>query len=120
MLSLIGFILLSIGMTPKQVAELLPVTDWTCRNWRRALRAIVLPNDVGKLLVGPLIDIGTMAAGVAGAIFAEIGPANFHTLRQIADMIHERFHLTLLLPTVGRMLYRARSKQRKAERWRKG
>ena len=111
---LIGYILLCTGMPPKEITQLLSVTDRTCRNWRKQLRAVEQAGEIGLLLVRPIVDIGTKAWNITTEILKAINAANYHTLRQIADMIQERFGLKLSESTVGRMLHREGYTKRKA------
>lgn len=43
---LIGFLLIAVGLTWKQVAELMPVTECTVRTWRGYVSSFAAVSDV--------------------------------------------------------------------------
>lgn len=103
---LVGLILLAVGQTPEQTSQLTGVTKRTVRNWRRLLSLVVVSSDIHGMLRRPRVDLGTKTAGLEAEILEELNRGNYHTRRQIADMIQDRFGITLSLSSVSRLLRR--------------
>ena len=70
--------------------------------------------DFENYLVRPSFDPGCKCHTVKDAIFAEFEQKNYQTLRQIADMIKDRFDLTLSLGAVRRLLREGGYSKRKS------
>lgn len=98
---LLSVILLAAGMSVTRIVELTGLSDRSVRSTGRAVRDGRISDDlVHKKSSGRK----RKTADVEEQILAELENGNYHTRQQVADMIKEKFQITVSLPAVGRLL----------------
>ena len=111
---LVAIVLLAADVPVERVTELTGVCDRSTRGLRKAMRG----EDAGSLLT---IKRGSgkksKTFGLETEILQEIEKNNYHTRQQIADMIAEKFHVSVSVTAVGRLLKKTASKSGKAVRF---
>lgn len=97
----VSIILIAAGVPVPHIVELTGLTDRSVKSLGRAMR----DGDTGSLLK---LKEGRgrkrKTADVEGQILAELEKGNYHTRQQIADMIWEKFHITISVSAVGKLL----------------
>ena len=97
----IAIVLLSAGLRTSYVTELTGLCDRSTRGLLKSMQE----EDIESLFY---IKSGSgrksKTSGVEAEIVAEIEKENYHTRQQIADMIKEKFHVSVSVATVGRLL----------------
>ena len=100
-------VLLSAGLPTSHVTELTGLCDRSTRGLLKSMQE----EDIESLLS---IKRGSgrksKTSGVEAEIVAEIEKENYHTRQQIADMIKEKFHVSVSVATVGRLLKKTASR----------
>ena len=97
----VSIILIAAGTPIPCIVELTGLTDRSVKFLGRTMR----DGDTSRLLEfkkGRGRKCKT--ADVEGQILAELEKGNYHTRQQIADMIQEKFHISISVSTVGRLL----------------
>ena len=103
---IIAIILLTAGVPVPRTVELSGVCDRTVRRLLKALKGnetddlFILRNGSGSR---------SKTKGLESEILEEIEKNNYHTQRQIADMIKEKFGITLSLTSVAKFLKKTAS-----------
>ena len=102
-----AMVLLSAGVPVSYVTELTGLCDRSTRGLLKSMQE----EDIESLLS---IKSGSgrksKTSGTEAEIVAEIEKGNYHTRQQIADMIKEKFHISVSVATVGRLLKKTESK----------
>ena len=102
----VAMILLAAGLPSSHVTELTGLCDRSARGLLKSMQG----QDASALLS---IKAGSgrksKAAGLEEEIVAEIEKDNYHTRQQIADMIKEKFHVSLSVSAVGKLLKKTAS-----------
>ena len=97
----VGMILIAAGTPIPRVVELTGLTDRSVKSFGRTMR----DGDISSLLA---LKEGRgrkrKTAEVEELILAELEKGNYHTRQQIADMIQEKFHISISVSAVGRLL----------------
>ena len=97
----VAMVLLSAGLPTSYVTELTRLCDRSTRGLLKSMQE----EDIESLLS---IKSGSgrkrKTSGVEAEIVAEIEKENYHTRQQIADMIKEKFHVSVSVATVERLL----------------
>lgn len=97
----VGMILIAAGTPIPRVVELTGLTDRSVKSFGRTMR----DGDIGSLLA---LKEGrgrkSKTAEVEELILAELEKGNYHTHQQIADMIQEKFRISISVSAVGRLL----------------
>ena len=102
----VAITLIAADVPVHRVVELSGVCDRTVRRLLKSLREddtdslFTLRNGSGSR---------SKTKGIESEILEEIEKNNYHTQRQIADMIKEKFDVTLSLPTVAKLLKKTAS-----------
>ena len=100
-------VLLSVGVPTSYVTELTGLCDRSTRGLLKSMQE----EDIESLLS---IKSGSgrksKTSGIEAEIVAEIEKGNYHTRQQIADMIKEKFHISVSVATVGRLLKKQNQK----------
>jgi len=94
-------ILVAAGTPIPRIVELTGLTDRSVKSLGRTMR----DGDAARLLEfkgGRGRKCKT--ADVERQIIAELEKGNYHTRQQIADMIRKKFHISISVSTVGRLL----------------
>ena len=103
----VAMVLLSAGVPSSYVTELTGLCDRSTRGLLKSMQE----EDIESLLS---IKSGSgqksKTFGIEAEIVAEIEKGNYHTRQQIADMIEEKFHVSVSVATVGRFLKKTESK----------
>lgn len=99
-------VLLSAGLPVNRIALCTGLTERCIRDIGRSIQS-------GKIsdVLSPRKGSGRKAktAEVEQQIIEEVCNNNYHTLRQIADMIKEKFKMMISLPTVSKLLKKTAS-----------
>ncbi len=99
---IVCIVLIMSGIPAKRVIHLSGLSERSVRTLRKELSS---GDDVSRLLC---IQAGSgrvgKAAGIERQIMDELGKGNYHTRRQIADMISEKFHVKMSVSAVGKLL----------------
>lgn len=98
---LVCVILIAAGMPVKRIVELTGLSDRSVRSTGRAVRD---GRISGELAHKKRSGRKRKTADVEEQILAELENGNYHTHQQVADMIREKFQITVSLPAVGRLL----------------
>lgn len=102
----VGIILIAAGLQVSHIAKITGITERSIRSYGKAIREgktdglLKLKNGRGRK--GKAADIET-------EIIEEVEKGNYHTRQQIADMIKEKFHISISVYSVGRFLKKRRS-----------
>lgn len=98
---LVAIILLSIGVPVKNAVELTGL----CEKSMWSLKKKMQEASVAELMV---IKSGSgrrcKSEGIEAQILAELETNNYHTRQQIADMVEEKFHVSISRSSIGRLL----------------
>ena len=102
----VSVILLAAGMSVTEIAEMTGLSSRSVQSTGRAIR----DGSISSILARRK-NSGRKrkTAGVEEQIVAELEQGNYHTRQQIADMIREKFQITVSLPAVGRLLKKTAS-----------
>ena len=97
----VSVILLAAGLSVTEVAEMSGLSSRSVQSSGRAIQ----DGSISSILVRKK-NSGRKrkTAGVEEQIIAQLEQGNYHTRQQIADMIREKFQITVSLPAVGRLL----------------
>ena len=96
----LSIILISAGLENSRVTELTGYCDRSVRG----LRKVMAGGDISGLLTVGGGGRKSKIAGIEDEILAELEKDNYHTRQQIADMIYEKFHISISLSAVGKFL----------------
>lgn len=97
----VSVILIAAGMPVSQIAKLTGLSNKSIQTTGRAVR----DGSIGDVLAHKKASgRKRKTADVEEQIVAELENGNYHTRRQVADMIKEKFQITVSLPAVGRLL----------------
>ena len=103
----VAMVLLSVGVPVSNVVELTGLCD---RSSRGLLKSMQEEDIEGLLSIKSGSGRKSKTSGTEAEIVAEIEKGNYHTRQQIADMIEEKFHVSVSVATVGRLLKKTGSK----------
>ena len=98
---MIAMVLLAAGVPTPRVTELTGLCD---RSARGLLKSIQQNNMEGLFTIKRGSGQKSKTSDIEREVIAEIEKNNYHTRRQIADMIKEKFHVQVSESTVGRLL----------------
>lgn len=96
----LSIILISAGLENSRVTELTGYCDRSVRGLRKEMAG----GDISRLLTVGGGGRKGKTAGIEENILAELEKGNYHTRQQIADMIHEKFHVSISPSAVGKFL----------------
>ena len=98
-------VLIAAGVSVSQIAKITGLSDRTVQTTGRAVR----DGSIGDVLAHKKTSgRNRKTADVGEQILAELEHGDYHTRQQIADMIKEKFQITVSLPAVGRLLKKKR------------
>ena len=98
---LICVILIVAGMSVSRISELVGLSDRSVQSAGRAVR----DGGIGNVLAHKKASgRKRKTTNVEDQIIAELENGNYHSRQQIADMIKEKFQITVSLSAVGRFL----------------
>ncbi len=96
----LSIILISAGLGNSRVTELTGYCDRSVRGLRKKMAG----GDISGLLTVGGGGRKGKTAGIENEILAELEKNNYHTRQQIADMIHEKFGVSISPSAVGKFL----------------
>lgn len=104
---LVCVILIAAGVSVSRTAGLTGLSDRSVQSTGRAVR----DGSIGDVLAHKKASgRNRKTADVEEQILAELENGNYHTRQQVADMIREKFQITVSLPAVGRLLKKTASR----------
>ena len=104
---LVCAILIAAGMSVSRITELVGMSDRSVQATGRAVR----DGSIGSVLSHKKASgRKSKSANVEDQILVELEKGNYHTRQQIADMIKEKFQITLSVSAVGRFLKKTDSR----------
>lgn len=99
---ILSIVLISAGLENSRITELTGYCDRSVRGLRKEIARA--GGDISRLLVVGGGGRKSKTAGIEEEILAELEKGNYHTRQQIADMIYERFQITISPSAVGKLL----------------
>ncbi len=97
----VSIILIVAGLPISRITEMTGLTERSVRPYGRVIREgntrSLLELKEGRGRKGK-------AVGVEEQILAEVEKGNYHTRQQIADMVEEKFHISMSVSAIGRFL----------------
>ena len=104
---LVCVVLIATGMPVSQIAELVGMSDRSVQSAGRAVR----DGSISSVLAHRKTSgRKSKTASVEDQILAELENGNYHTRQQIADMIKEKFQITVSLTAASQLLKKTDSK----------
>ena len=100
-------ILIAAGASDGRVTGLAGLCDRSVRALRKALQE---GEPLQLLSIKKGSGRKSRTADVESQIFEELEKNNYHTRRQVADMIEEKFHIKISVSAVGKLLKKGASK----------
>ena len=101
-----SIILLVAGAPYGCVSEWTGSCDRSVRQWRKQ----ITDGDTDKLLVmGASAGRKSKLADIEAQVLAEIENNNYHTLQQIADMVKEKYNISVSTMAIHRFLKKTKS-----------
>jgi hypothetical protein len=98
---LVSMVLIAAGAPNDRIVE----STGLCDRSTRALRKDIANGNIDSLfVVGSTSGRGSKVKGFEKAIAEELETSNYHTRQQIADMIREKFGISLSVSAAGRLL----------------
>ncbi len=102
----VGIILIAVGLQVSQIAKMTGITERSIRSYGKVIREgktdSLLKLKEGRGRKGKAADVET-------EIIEEVEKGNYHTRQQIADMIKEKFQISISVYSIGRLLKKRRS-----------
>ncbi len=96
----LSIVLIFAGLENSRVTELTGYCDRSVRGLRKDMAG----GDISGLLTVGGGGRKAKTAGIEDEILAELEKGNYHTRQQIADMIQEKFHISISPSAVGKFL----------------
>ncbi len=97
----VSIILIAAGLPVSRITAMTDLTERSVRSYGKVIRdgdsRSLLELKAGRGRKGK-------AAGVEEQILAEVEKGNYHTRQQIADMVKEKFHISMSVSAIGRFL----------------
>lgn len=106
----LSIVLISAGLENSRVTGLTGYCDRSVRTLRKEMAG----GDISKLLTVGGGGRKGKTAGIEDEISAELERGNYHTRQQIADMIYDKFHISISPSAVGKLL---KKRVQTAEKW---
>jgi transposase len=103
---IVGVILIAIGTPNEQITELTGISD---RSIWRAKKAMNSGNVDDVFVLGRGSGRLGKAKGFEDEIAEELEKNNYQTRQQVADMIYEKFGITMSVSAVGKLLKKTTS-----------
>jgi transposase len=101
-----SIILLLAGVPHERVSEWTGSCDRSVRQWKKQIST----GDTDKLLAfGNSAGRKSKFTDIEAEVLEEIENGNYHTQQQIADMVKEKFNVTVSLMAVSRFLKKTKS-----------
>ena len=98
---IVGLVLIAIGIPNDQIAETTGLSDRSIWTLKKAIRS----GDIDSLFeTGRGGGRPGKAKGLENAIAEELEKNNYHTRQQVADMILDKFGVSMSVSAVGKLL----------------
>ena len=102
----LSLVLIAAGLDNKNIHRLTGYGDSTIRKLRSDMRK----KSISELLIIRGGGRKAKSDGIENDILKEIEKGNYHTQQQIADMVKEKFNVTMSVSAVSRLLKKTVSK----------
>jgi transposase len=103
---IVGLVLIAVGIPNERISELTGMSDRSIWNLKKAVN----DGDTDNLFViGHRSGRPGKAKGIESAIAEELEVNNYHTRQQVADMIFEKFGISMSVSAVGKLLKKTAS-----------
>jgi transposase len=103
---IVGLVFIAVGIPNARIIELTGLSDRSVWNLKKG----IVSGDIDNLFV---VGHGSgrigKAKGFESAIVEELEKNNYHTRQQVADMILEKFGISMSVSAVGRFLKKTAS-----------
>ncbi len=97
----VSIILIAAGLPVSDIAKITNITERSLRSFGKTIRdgntESLLKLKEGRGRKGKAADVET-------GIIEELEKGNYHTRQQIVDMIKEKFHISMSVSAVGKLL----------------
>jgi len=103
---IVGIVLIAVGTTNEQIIKLTGMSE---RSIWRAKKALNGGNIDEAFELGRGSGRTGKAKGLEDEITEELEKNNYQTRQQVADMIHEKFGITMSVSAVGKLLKKTAS-----------
>ncbi len=103
---IVGIILIAAGLSVSRIVEITNLTERSIRSFGKKIgegntnRLLRLKEGRGRK---------AKTANVETEILDELEKGNYHTRQQIADMVKEKFHITMSVSAIGKFLKKTAS-----------
>ena len=104
---LVCVLLIAAGMPVVRIAKLVGVSERSVQSTGRAMKDGSISNVLAHKKAS---GRKSKTADVEDQILAELENGNYHSRQQIADMIKDKFQITVSLPAVRRLLKKTASR----------
>ena len=102
----VGLVLIIVGVPNERIIELTEMSDRSIWNLKKAVN----DGEIDKLFViGSRSGRPGKAKDIESAIVEELERNNYHTRQQVADMILEKFGISMSVSAVGKLLKKTAS-----------
>ncbi len=98
---IVGIILIAAGLPVSRIVEITNLTERSIRSYGKIIRA-GNTNSFLQLKEGRVRKAKT--ANVEAEILEELEKGNYHTRQQIADMVKEKFQISMSVSAIGKFL----------------
>ncbi len=106
----VSIILIAAGLPVFQIAKMTNITERSLRAFGKTIRDgntdSLLKLKEGRGRKGKAADVET-------EVIEEVKKGNYHTRQQIVDMIKEKFHISMSVSAVGKLLKKRNSQTEK-------
>jgi transposase len=103
---IVGVVFIAVGIPNARIIELTGLSDRSVWN----LKKTIISGDIDSLFVAGHGSGRTgKAKGIENAIAEELEKNNYHTRQQVADMILEKFGISMSVSAVGKLLKKTAS-----------
>ncbi len=103
---IVGIILIAVGLPVTRIVEITNLTERSIRSYGKIIRE-GNTNNLLQLKEGRGRKAKT--ANVETEILEELEKGNYHTRQQIADMVKEKFQISMSVSAIGKFLKKTAS-----------
>ena len=103
---IVGLVLIAAGIPNNRITELTGMSDRSVWGLKSAIQS---GNIEGLFAIGHGGGRPGKAKGLESAIAEELGKNNYHTRQEVADMILEKFGISMSVSAVGKLLKKTAS-----------
>jgi len=95
-----SIVLIAVGLSDSRIVELTGLCDKSVRTLKKGLEN----GELDKMFHVAGGCRKRKLSDMEGYIIEEINNGNYHSQRQIADMVQEKYGIKVSLPVIGRLL----------------